>query len=56
MVTSLPTVKASIYEAKSEAHFGANSEVTFLKEKVLHSTKTPSAEIALLRSQLRNSL
>jgi len=45
VVTSLPASKASVREAKSEAHFGASSEATLLKEKVLHSTKTPSAEI-----------
>jgi len=44
-VTSLPTAKASIREAKSEAHFGANSKATSLKE-ILHSTKAPSAEVA----------
>ena len=44
-VTSLPDIKASVHEAKSEAHFGANSEATSLKGKVLHSTKAPSVEI-----------
>ena len=45
-VASLFVAKASIREAKSEVHFGANSEATSLKEKVFHSTKAPSAEIA----------
>ena len=48
VVTSLPAAKASVREAKSEAQFGANSEVkvTLLKEKALYSTKAPSVEIA----------
>jgi len=50
-VTSLPTAKTSVRKAKSEAHFGANNEVASLKEKVLHSTKTPSTEVKLSPSQ-----
>ena len=46
VVTSLPSAKASVREAKSEAYFGANNEVISLKEKALYSTKAPSAEIA----------
>ena len=46
-VASLFTTKASVCEARSEAHSVANSKVTSLKGKeLLHSTKAPSAEIA----------
>ena len=45
-VASLSTAKASNNEARSEEYFGANSEVTSLKERVPHRTKAPSIEIA----------
>ena len=46
VVTSVPAAKSFVREAKSEAQFGASSEATLLKEKVLHRTKAPSAKIA----------